>query len=111
MSNAPFTEEVVSLTSPKKGDVMTSRSSLEITWQTKAKAAAVTSTKLFYSKDGGTTWISITPPLDGDPKRFLWHVPIVVTPRAQCRIKVVLRDANGKTIGTGASDGCFTIRP
>jgi hypothetical protein len=40
-----------------------------------------------------------------------WRVPDVAGMTSKCKVKVVLRNKNGATVGSGLSDGYFTISP
>ena len=111
VSDLPMMTEVLKVTSPKEGDLLSSRSPYEITWQTNKALTSVASIRLFYSKDGGVVWLSITPPLKGDPGRYVWRVPTVAIPKTRCKVKVVLKDANNNILGSDVSDGYFTITP
>jgi hypothetical protein len=110
ISDGPFKIEVVRLDSPDGEDVLTSGDSLWVTWQTNWTKEAVAKTRVLLTKNGGTTW-SIIKTLDGDPREFDWRVPLVSKTKEQCKLKVILKDADGKTMGTDTSDGYFTIRP
>jgi hypothetical protein len=46
----------------------------------------------------------------GNTGSYSWAVPWVA-PSTTCKVKVVLKDASGKTVGSDVSDGVFTIRP
>ena len=68
-----------------------------------------TSIKLYYTKNNGTTWTLITT-LAGDETSYEWtSVPTVTTPKTKCKVKVVLKDANGASLGSDSSDGYFSI--
>ena len=41
----------------------------------------------------------------------VWTVPGVTTDKDNCKVKIVLKNASGKTLGSDASDGVSTIRP
>ena len=106
--NAPFKIEVVKLVSPNGGEDLTSGDSLWVTWQTNSTKESVDSTRVLLSKDGGATWTTIFE-ADGNPGGFSW-VPDVKKSEKQCKLKVILKDSSGKTLGADASDGAFTIR-
>jgi hypothetical protein len=108
--DGPFTIEVVKLLSPKGGEILTSGDYPAVTWQTYTTKRNVASTEVLLTRDGGTTWTTVHTE-SGNPEGFNWDVPVVKKSRNQCKLKVVLKDADGKTVGTDASDGYFTIRP
>jgi len=84
-SGSPFTIEVVKLTSPDGGENWTSGSEKSITWEMHGTKSDVAQVKLFYTKDGGTTWVSIEA-LDGNPKEHLWTVPTVKKKKTKCKV-------------------------
>jgi hypothetical protein len=110
ISDSTFTIEVVKLTDPDGGETLTSGSRYNITWQTNGTIRPVASTKLFRSMNGGSTWTLIKT-ITGNPSNYYWIVPTVTVPKTRCKIKVVLRDSGGVTVGSDISDGVFTIQP
>ena len=110
-SDSTFTIEVVKLTSPDGGETLTGGGLHTITWQTNVTKNPVETVKLKYTKNGGTTWLPIDILTGGDPGTYDWTVPDVPKTKAKCKVKVILKDANGKTVGKGTSDGYFTIEP
>lgn len=111
--DAPFTIEVIQVTFPTPGETFVSGITYKpgITWETNGTARDVFTTKLFFSKDGGVTWISMAPPLPGNPGSFGWTVPIVKKNKTKCKVKVMLKDSSGNVVGSDVSDGYFTISP
>jgi hypothetical protein len=61
--------------------------------------------------NGGSTWTLIKTLLTGNPGSYNWKVPLVTVPKPQCKVKVVLRDSGGVTVGSDISDAFFTIQP
>ena len=110
-SDAPFTIEVVKLTSPDGGESLTSGPGGTITWQTNGTKSEVAKVKLYLSKDGGITWAPITDIPAPDPGSYSWTVPNVTSSKTKCKVKVVLKDATGKVVGSDMSDSTFTISP
>jgi hypothetical protein len=112
-SDAPFTIEVVKLTSPNGGVAYTSGDPLTITWTTNATQATVAKVRLYYTKDAGVTWLPITfpPHIFGNPGSFDWTVPTVVSSKPNCKVKVELRGSLGDILGTDVSDNYFGINP
>ncbi len=111
VSDAPFTIQVLKVSNPKSGQVFSSGATPQIKWLTRATAAPVASVRLSYTKDGGLHWRRIQPPPVGNPGIYPWTVPAVASVSSLCRIKVVLKDAGGVTVGTATSSGWFTILP
>ena len=110
ISDKPFTIEVVKVTSPDWEWVMKSSQKWTITWKTYMTARPVANSYLYYTKNGGVTWklIAICPE---NPEWYTWIVPSVATKKTNCKVKVVLKDAGGITVGKDVSDKVFTIQP
>jgi hypothetical protein len=111
LTDAPFAVEVVRLTSPAGGETLEPGTVHEITWTTHATKRPVARTDLLYSTDGGRSWRSIIRGLPLNSGRHAWTVPSLPSPSAACLVKVVLRDREGKVVGTDASDAVFSIAP
>ena len=111
-SNSTFTIEVVTLTSPNGGgDPLISGTPHTITWGTNSTIRLVASVKLYYTTDGGTTWKEIDPTASKtNTGAYDWTVPTVTTTKTKCKVKVVLKDAAGITVGSDTSDANFTIQ-
>lgn len=109
VSNGPFTIEVVRLTSPSKGDILTAGSPATITWTTEATKRDVASVKILLTLNGGRTWKTLaTLPLN--PGSLPWIVPSVSKSKDRCRVKVILKDSAGRALGSDSS-GFFSIKP
>jgi hypothetical protein len=119
-SNAPFTIEVVKLTYPDDGETFSSGGRETLTWTVNATKRPVASIQLYYTKNNGTTWLPITtlkPITTPNPSRTIpwppveyeWTVPHVTTSKSKCKVMVVLKDADGVTLGSDKSDGYFTL--
>ena len=106
-SDAKFTIEVVKVTSPDGGENWKVGSTHAIIWTTNGTKKPVANVKLFYTYNGGATWILIKT-LNGNPGAYNWRAS---ANSANCKVKVVLMDAIGKTIGSDVSDHLFTISP
>jgi immune inhibitor A len=109
-SDAPFTIEVIKLNTPNGGETLTSGSTYNITWTTNQTIRPVSKVILSYTLDGGVTWKAI-PAITGNPGTYSWTVPTVSTSKTKCKVKVVLKDSAGNTIGSDVSDAFFTISP
>jgi hypothetical protein len=116
-SDESFAIEVVKLESPNGGVGVTYPSGvpLTITWTTNATKKSVAKVKLYYTKNGGLTWlpiatlkdsVSITPGLHS----YNDWIPTVGEDKNNCKVKVVLMDAAGNVLGQDASDNYFTIQ-
>lgn len=111
-SDAPFTIEVVKLTYPNLKESFVSGSKITITWTINATKKIVAKTILFFTKDGGVTWTLIKSVKgDPNPRSFEWRVPTIKRVKPNCKIKVMLKDANGNNLGSDISDAYFTISP
>jgi hypothetical protein len=109
-----FSIEVVKITYPNGGDTLTSGDiNEEITWTTNTTKAPIDKVQLFYTKNGGTTWIPVYTYYNGEnPQTHPWTVPDVgLTAKTRCKVRVVLRDAAYNVIGSDVSDAIFKIQP
>jgi hypothetical protein len=113
-SSMPFSIEVVRITYPNGGgEPLTSGDDTQsITWTTNTTKTPIAKVQLFYTKNGGTTWISVYTYEGENPGTHPWTVPDVgLTAKMKCKVKVVLRDAVNNVIGSDMSDAIFTIQP
>jgi hypothetical protein len=112
-STVPFSIEVVKITYPNGSETLTSGDNTQsITWTTNTTKAPVAKVQLFYTKNGGTAWISVHTYEGENPETHPWTVPDVgLTAKTKCKVKVVLRDAANNVIGSDVSDTIFTIQP
>jgi len=110
-SDSTFTIEVLKLTYPNGGELLTSGDQQTITWTTNGTKNPVEEVVLKYTKNGGRTWKKIAA-IEGDnPGTHAWTVPDVSKTKSKCKVKVVLKDAKGNTVGSDTSDGYFTMEP
>jgi hypothetical protein len=109
-SASSFTIKGVKVTSPNEEVSFAPEEGVTITWDVYTKKP-VERIKLFLTKDGGATWKLIGPPLAGTLRSHPWTVPHVIEIRKKCKIKVELKDSNGRTLGVDASDDFFVINP
>ena len=111
-SDAPFTIEVIRLTSPNAGEApLTSGGEHTITWATNATKTPVDHIVLSYTLNNGRRWMRIDTAADSvDDGSFIWNVPNVPNQKNNCKVKIVLKDASGNTVGSDVSDGVFTIQ-
>jgi hypothetical protein len=109
-SDSAFTIEVLKLNSPNGGEQLTSNVTHTITWTTNGTSIPVDHIVLSYTLNNGETWKTID--TSGDPLddgSFDWPVPSVNGTKEKCKVKIVLKDAQGKTVGSDVSDEKFTI--
>jgi hypothetical protein len=109
-SDGTFTIEVLTLTSPNGGETLTSGSPHTITWTTNGTKKSVAKIILKCTTNGGRTWKKIHTEL-GDPGSYGWTVSDVTKIKDQCRMKLILKDARGRTVASDVSDVYFTIGP
>lgn len=110
-SDMTFTIQVVKVISPKKEDILTAGSTWIIQWLTNMTISPVAKTILKYTCDdetNETNWHKIDE-LPGNPGSYLWTVPYVSS--AQCKVRVVLMDADGNMVGRDANNKFITIQP
>jgi hypothetical protein len=107
-SDSKFMIEVVKVLSPDGAESLEGGSVHTITWRTNATLRPVAQVKLSYSVNGGTSWTTIKA-LTGNPGSYNWTVPNVSS--SSCKVKVVLKNAGGVTVGKDINDGVFTIQP
>lgn len=112
-SDKPFTIEVIKLTYPNGGEPpFLSEQDITITWTAYATIRLINQVKLLYTLDNGLTWKPfLSQPAPGsDPGSHTVKLPKVTKTKSKCKVKVVLKDAKGKKVGSDMSDGVFTIR-
>ena len=93
--------------SPNGGEIIASGSPYPIQWYADSRAEKF---KLLYSVNKGRSWHPIAT-LTGSFENYEWTVPEVVKKKTKCKVKVVLKDAGGVTVGSDVSDAYFTINP
>jgi len=111
ISDSPFTIEVVKVTSPDGLEWWTSGELHSITWITNGTIKPVAKVKLSYSKNNGIKWLPITTIKGSNPGTYDWIVPSLTKAKNNCKVKVVLRDSAGHSIGKDISDQVFMMQP
>jgi hypothetical protein len=108
----PFAIEVVRLTSPNGGEVFASGQPVTVTWTSNTTVNPVNQVQLSYSLDNGVTWKNfIDQPSSGsNPGGYEVTLPIVTKTKSKGKVRVILRDAAQKRVGSEVSDGAFTIQ-
>jgi C1A family cysteine protease/uncharacterized OB-fold protein len=107
-SDKPFTIGVVKLLSPNGGEVVESGDIYQIQWEINEVKYPVATVKLYYSIDSGTTWSLITA-LGGASRTYDWTVPVPISNKNSCYVKVVAYSASNVNVGADKSDKPFTI--
>ncbi len=110
MSSHPFTIGIVSFLSPQRTDTFDSGSVQSVVWKTHDTSLPVDNVILSYSTNGGRKWKHIST-LNGNPGSYSWTVPQTKTEKNKCKIRIVLKDAGGKSLCKSTNDGYFTIQP
>ncbi|NJD55137.1 MAG: hypothetical protein FIA94_01890 [Nitrospirae bacterium] len=109
-SDAPFTIEVLKLSYPDGGEAFTSGEQPIITWA--SNIPPVDHVVLSYTLNNGLIWKKIDTTSDPlDDGSFTWTVPTLGNPKTKCKVKIVLKNAAGQTLGSDLSDAVFTINP
>lgn len=110
-SNSPFAIEVVKLTAPNGGENWASGTGYNITWTPGETKNPVSSAKLSYSLDNGTTWKLITTVFDTNQRTYPWTIPTDIKGvKDKCKVKVQLFDSHNASLGNDLSDAPFTIQ-
>jgi hypothetical protein len=110
-SDSPFTIAVATITSPNRGEILTSGDTHNIEWDTYETKKQIAMVVLQYTKNGGEKWKSIKTIKGDNPGAYSWTVPDVSKTKTKCKVKVQLKDINGKSLGADKSGGYFTIEP
>jgi hypothetical protein len=111
-SNGKFDIKVARVTSPVGVEELISDDPtlFPITWDTYVTDRPVARVEIYFIKNGGTGGKRIGLIKGTNPGSFSWRIPIVEQPKNRCRIKVVLKDAAGRKLGTDITPD-FTINP
>jgi hypothetical protein len=99
---------VVKLLSPNGGEVLESGDIYQIKWEINGTKYPVATQKLYYSIDAGTTWSLITA-LDGALRTHDWTVPVPISNKNSCYVKVVAYSDLKVNVGEDKSDKPFAI--
>jgi hypothetical protein len=109
MSDKPFAIKVVRVIYPSESGISwTSGIEETIQWEVYPTKSSVETVEIYLTKDGGSTWKRIAEDLLPTTETYPW-TPEVGKERKQCKVKVVLKDIMGNTIGIDSSDNYFTI--
>lgn len=108
-----FTIEVVKLLAPNGGEVLAAGEVVPVSWRVAKTQSPVASIELYVSTAAGFTgWRKIAAPTR-KVRAIDWKVPAwaAANPALPRKMKVVLKNAAGKIVGSDLSDAAFTIRP
>jgi Zn-dependent metalloprotease len=104
-----FAIEVVRLTAPNGGEPFWDEGSVQtITWVANTTKSPVAKVQLSYSIDNGVSWKSIASDNINDGS-LEWILPSVSASKTKSKVKIVLKDDKGSTLGSDISDAPFTI--
>ena len=93
--------------SPNGGEILASGSTCLIQWYADSRAEEF---QLLYSVNKGRSWHPIAT-LTGSFRSYEWTVPEMAKRKTKCKVKVVLKDAEGVTLGSDVSDAYFRVNP
>ena len=96
-----FTIDVVTITLPAAGEIVTKGSVYNVTWTTNGTKGVPASSVVSYSFDGGVTWKTALG--SGTASSFSWNVPTPSKAKNNTKLKVVLKDAGGAVVGKATS--------
>lgn len=101
-------KDAVKVTAPNGGEYLKYGTTSTVAWWTAPEFNTVASSDLYYSIDGGTTWIFVTN-LSGNPGSYQWLIPQLKRASTKCKVKVVLRNNLNQPSWEDISDANFTI--
>lgn len=108
-SDAPFTIQGMTLTTPNGGETLRTGVAVPIAWTTYSLSSSAAKTILSLTKDGGVSWQTIAT-LTGNPGSWSW-TPTASETATNCRIQVTVKDARARSIASDTSDAGFTLLP
>jgi hypothetical protein len=114
-SDLPFSIEVVRLITPNDAEIsVTYRDIYDIRWTIYGTVKPVEKVALYYTKNAEALpvrwkFIAAFNP-DDYPDSYPWAVPSIPTTKTHCKVKVVLKDGAGNTVGVDLSDNLFAIQ-
>lgn len=109
-SDLPFTIQVVKLDEPDGHEDLYSGTTTLIQWTTHATMSTVAGAKVQFTTNGGSSWKTVAS-LSGNPGEYAWVVPAIQRASRHCKVRIVLEDADGRSLGKDTSDAAFTIYP
>jgi hypothetical protein len=109
-SEKPFAIDVAEIQYPIQGETFIATHDYTITWASSLAVEPVHEVKIYYSLNGGTTWKKIDT-VSGNPGIYNWTVPQPKKLSTKCKVKIVLLNDKGRTVGKAVSQGYFTIEP
>jgi hypothetical protein len=110
MSEKPFAIDVAEIQYPIQGETFIATHDYTITWASSLAVEPVHEVRLYYSRNGSTGWKKIDT-ITGNPGIYNWTVPPPKKLSTKCKVKVILLNDKGKTVGKAVSQGYFTMQP
>ena len=102
--SARFTIEVVSITAPAPDEIVAKGTPYLVTWTTNGTKSPVDSAIVYYTFGNSGKWKRASGTLDPLLESFSWNVPSLAKTRI-VKLKVILKDALGVTVGNAVSKG------
>jgi subtilisin family serine protease len=112
-SDRTFTIQPLHVLAPQGGEAFTSGEPLAVSWEQGSTLRPVEPEKgvrVQLTTNGGLTWRTLAE-LPAGTTAYEGEVPSVSSVRSACRVRVQLRDATGKLVGSDRSDRPITISP
>jgi hypothetical protein len=106
ISDEPFTIEVVSITAPLDGANVAKGTVYAVMWHANGTKNPVNDAKVFYTFGSSGIWKRANGTLDPSLESFDWNVPSPAKTKI-VKLKVVLKDASGATVGKAVSGAFF----
>ena len=100
--SARFTIEVVSITAPAPDETVTGGGDYPVTWTTNGTKSDVNSATVFYTFGSSGIWKRAVGVVLDPLGSFTWNVPSPARAKI-AKLKVVLKDASGVTVGNAVS--------
>ncbi len=107
-SDAVFSIVVVRLQAPNGGESLHGGQQVPVQWALHGTLRPVAQVIVSYTRDGGTTWKKLAA-LGPDATSWDWTIPALPRAFSRCKVKLALRDVQGKSVGSDVSDGWFLI--
>lgn len=107
-SSPPFAIEVVKLLAPDGGETLVIGQKSVVRWRVNRTAATLRSQVLSWSADNGRHWKTVGQP-GPTARSFAWLVPPGVSDGTPALVKVLLKDARGRGLGTDRSDASCVL--
>lgn len=98
----------VTVTAPNGGETWGGVAHM-VNWSVSGDLSQIDNFMVSYSLDGGNTWLNDIDAAAASDRSIAWTPPLVISPGATGRIRVLARDGSNKLIAQDFSDGIFTF--